>query len=99
MRLLGICAEEEGHDLAAGAVVIRAERGVGGAVGHLAGDRPAHSVRVESVRGNVDEARGRAGAALEGAIQERHALAARAGGVGSEGRLGHAVRDAVLDRL
>ena len=47
---------EEGHDLAAGAVVIRAERGVGGAVGHLAGDRPAHSVRVESVRGNVDEA-------------------------------------------
>ena len=88
---------EKRHDLRARAVRVGAERRVGGTVRHVACDRPVDRVGVERVGLHVGEVRTAARDALEGAVQERHALTARAGGVGSEGRLGHAVRDAVLN--
>ena len=88
---------EERHDLRARAVRVGAERRVGGTVRHVIRNRPANRISVERVRRNVGEVRAAARSALEGAVQERHALAAGAGRIGRECRLSHAVRDAVLN--
>ena len=44
---------KEGHDLCAGAVVIRAEHGIAGSLGDILFDRPQHSVCVIVACGNV----------------------------------------------
>ena len=71
---------------------------VGSTVRHVIRNRPVNRISVERVGLHIGEVRAAARGALEGAVQERHNLAARAGRVGRKGRLGHAVRDAVLNR-
>jgi hypothetical protein len=88
---------EERHDLRARAVRVGAERRVGSTVRHVACDRPVDRVGIERIGRNVGEVRAAARGALEGAVQERYTLAAGAGLVGRKRRLGHTVRDAVLN--
>ncbi len=95
LALIG--AIQERHDLRARAVRVGAERRVGSTVRHVIRNRPANRISVERVGLHVGEVRAAARGALEGTVQERHALAARAGRIGRECRLGHAVRDAVLN--
>ena len=70
---------------------------VGGAVRHVACDRPVDGVGVERVGLRISEVRAAARGALEGAVQERHALAAGAGRIRGKRRFGHAVRDTVFN--
>ena len=73
LALIG--AIQERHDLRARAVRVGAERRVGSTVRHVIRNRPVNRINVERVGLHVGEVRTAARATLEGAIQERHALA------------------------
>ena len=90
-------APDEGDDLCAGAVGVRAERGVGGALGDVLLDSPQHRVSVVGACLHIGERIGRARCrGLLGAPQEGHDLRTGAGGIGAEHGLAGALGDAVL---
>ena len=94
-----LAAEEEGHDLAAGASLVGAEGGLRGALGDAVLDGPQDGVVAVAALGDVGEGHGGGlGSGLAGgAPQEGDDLAAGADLVGSEGGIGLALGDAVLD--
>ena len=95
LALIG--AIQERHDLRAGAVRVGAERRVGSTVRHVACDRPVDRVGIERIGRNVGEVRAAARGALEGAVQERYTLAARAGLVGAKRCRAQVIGDAVFN--
>ena len=95
LALIG--AIQERHDLRARAIRVGAERRGRSTVRHVIRNRPVNRISVERVGLHIGEVSAALDLLAEGAVQERHALAARAGGVGRKRHLGHAVRDAVLN--
>ena len=88
---------QERHDLCTGAGRVGAERRGRSTVRHVIRNRPVNRISVERVGLHVSEACTAARDALEGAVQERHALAAGAGRVGRQRAGRRAGGDAVFD--
>ena len=98
MLLRLVHAIQEGHDLGAGAGLIRAERRLARPVGDALLHSPGDGGVVIGVRGHVLEAAARHGGGSGQTIQEGHRMGAGAGLVGAEGRLARSLGDAVLHR-
>lgn len=88
---------QERHDLCTGAGRVGAERRGRSTVRHVIRNRPVNRISVERVGLHIREARAALDLLAERTVQERHALAARAGRIRGKGRLSHAVRDSVLN--
>lgn len=88
---------QEGDDLGAGADGVGGERRGARAGGHALFDRPVDGGRVVGVSAHVGEDGLCRGGGADHAIEERHALGARAALVRGERGLARAGRDAVLD--
>ena len=90
-------AVQEGHDLCAGAFLIRTEDGERCSDCDIMFDRPQHSIDIVGVCGYIGKRIGHARCRrLLGAPQEGDDLRAGAGGVGAEHGVAGALGDAVL---